>query len=82
MIQKLNYSSKQCFVFTKISHDASNAQNYNKNPQREATLKNKGSSLKNVPFALFPLLHRQLKIQLETYLNARVVIEESLKALS
>lgn len=45
MIQKLNYGSKQCFVFTKISHDAPNAQNYRKNPQRKATFKNKCSSL-------------------------------------
>lgn len=32
MIQKLNYGSKECFIFTKILHDASNVQHYNKNP--------------------------------------------------
>lgn len=31
MIQKLNYGSKECFIF-KILHDAPNVQNYNKNP--------------------------------------------------
>lgn len=45
-------------------------------------LKNKCSSLLNVPFALFHLLHLQLKTQLEKYLNTQVVIVEILKALS
>lgn len=45
MTQKLNYGLKECFLFTKIRHDASNVQNYNKNSQREASLKNKCSSL-------------------------------------